>query len=279
MIARMPFENEHAARIRQPSDFQTDSFRRITRQADGKRLIVIVGRLKGKTTTTSQSFRFPTAVWTAAEARAFASSHDAKGFEPATAAKAGIDAAVHTFPKRTRTVGKKKDDEDREKRKKAGLPDKMAISTPVTADTISLGRSQWRKGLIKVGSYVHPVHGWKLNVTIDTLRGWTDSFKAMRAAGVKVPITVDHSGKADAVLGELVGMSVEGDWLVGDHAISGEKGEGLVQQQAVDVSVEIDRDFHDGTGRGYGSAITASSLVPHPIVPGQTPFVPMPVAA
>jgi len=62
----MPYPNEHACRIRDPGDFQPKSFRRI---AQGK-LNIIIGRLKGKTTTTTQAFRYPVDNWSEAEAKA-----------------------------------------------------------------------------------------------------------------------------------------------------------------------------------------------------------------
>lgn len=62
----MPFPNEHACRIRNPGDFQKESFRRIKQ---GK-VSIIIGRLKGKSTTTTQSIRYPIKNYTAEQARA-----------------------------------------------------------------------------------------------------------------------------------------------------------------------------------------------------------------
>jgi ATP-dependent protease ClpP protease subunit len=81
----MPFPNEHACRVRVPGDFQQRSFRRITRKADGKDLDIIIGRLKGKTTTTTQAFRYPKDQWTTAEARRHCARNKGILFEPATA--------------------------------------------------------------------------------------------------------------------------------------------------------------------------------------------------
>ena len=61
----MPFPNEHSCRIREPSQFQKESFRRMTQ----KKLDIIIGRLKGKTSTTTQAFRYPIDRWTVTEAR------------------------------------------------------------------------------------------------------------------------------------------------------------------------------------------------------------------
>lgn len=63
--AEVPYPNEHSCRLRDPGDFQPDSFRRIS---SGRRQI-IVGRLKGQTSTTAQAYRYPTSEYSEAEAR------------------------------------------------------------------------------------------------------------------------------------------------------------------------------------------------------------------
>lgn len=83
----MPFENFHAARIVDPDKFQDDSFRTITigDKADG--ITAIVGRLKGETTTTIQTYRFDKDKWSASEAKKWLKDHDVNVilFEPASA--------------------------------------------------------------------------------------------------------------------------------------------------------------------------------------------------
>ena len=61
----MPYENEHACRIREPNEFQKKSFRRIKKGS----LSIIIGKLLGKSTTTTQAFRYPITKYTTAEAR------------------------------------------------------------------------------------------------------------------------------------------------------------------------------------------------------------------
>jgi len=61
----MPFANEHACRIAPPDAFKKGSFRRISQ---GK-LDIIIGRKKGKKTTSTQAFRYPVKDWSIAEAR------------------------------------------------------------------------------------------------------------------------------------------------------------------------------------------------------------------
>lgn len=86
-----PFPNEHACRVRDPGDFKKGSFRRISRKTDGKTLDIIIGRLKGKTTTTTQAFRYPKDEWTESQARKHCEDHDGKRFEPAKNTKSSAD--------------------------------------------------------------------------------------------------------------------------------------------------------------------------------------------
>jgi hypothetical protein len=78
-----PYPNEHAARVRDPGAFEKNSFRR--KKLDTG-IIIIIGHLKGETTTTTQSYRFDADVFTAAEAKAWLKEHKIKYilFEKAT---------------------------------------------------------------------------------------------------------------------------------------------------------------------------------------------------
>lgn len=62
----MPYPGEHSCRISEPSRFQPKSFRRIVQ---GK-LAIIIGKLTGESTTTTQAFRYPIDDWSEADARA-----------------------------------------------------------------------------------------------------------------------------------------------------------------------------------------------------------------
>lgn len=78
----MPLPNEHACRLRDPGDFQSESFRRVSREHNGKRYDVIMGRLKGETTMTEQAYRYPKDTWKVDEARSHCADHDGR-FEAA----------------------------------------------------------------------------------------------------------------------------------------------------------------------------------------------------
>jgi len=58
-VIKIPYPNEFSCRIKSPDNFEKGSFRRI---AQG-RLSIIIGRLKGKKTTTTQAFRYPKDRW------------------------------------------------------------------------------------------------------------------------------------------------------------------------------------------------------------------------
>jgi hypothetical protein len=78
----MPYPNEHSCRIKNPDLFQKDSFKRI----ESGKLSIIIGRLKGETTTTTQAFRYPIDTYTELAARTHCEEN--KGtFEAATKEK------------------------------------------------------------------------------------------------------------------------------------------------------------------------------------------------
>lgn len=81
-IGNDPYPKEHSCRIVDPNRFQEHSFRRISR---GK-VRIILGRLVGQRTMTLQAIRYPTSLWSEAEARANCRSRNGQ-FEPASSAQ------------------------------------------------------------------------------------------------------------------------------------------------------------------------------------------------
>ncbi len=75
-IELKPYPSEHACRLRDPDDFESDSFRRTTREHDGKEYSVISGRLKGETTLTEQAYRYDRDTWSEVEAKSHCDDHD-----------------------------------------------------------------------------------------------------------------------------------------------------------------------------------------------------------
>lgn len=75
-VGLKPFPNEHACRLRDPGDFEADSFRRTTRRHEGKEYAVIMARLKGEDSLTEQAYRYPKDDWSVSDARSHCRAHD-----------------------------------------------------------------------------------------------------------------------------------------------------------------------------------------------------------
>lgn len=150
--------------------------------------------------------------------------------------------------------------------------DFVAASEPDIRDGQPVRR--FRKDLISAGTYRHPSGQWTLKVTPERMDRWVAAFGRMRDGGVDVEVVVDHRMDAEAVRGYLVEMAREGDTLYGVHELVGEEAIRLAST-VKNVSILIEKDFRDGQGRSYGEAITHSSIVQQPLVPGQMGFVPI----
>ena len=141
----------------------------------------------------------------------------------------------------------------------------------------------FKKDMLKIGVYEHPVFGWTLDITEERLYRYVAAFNKMKENGVDVEVPVDHSDSATANLGYVVDMFVEPDedgvlTLYGMHEIRGEEAIGIVERNK-NVSVLIDKDYKDGKSNSYGEAIVHSSVVQQPVLPGQGDFEAVNVAA
>jgi len=89
----MPYENQHAARVESPDKFEKDSFRSKD-IAPGVR--IIVGKKKGSTTMSTQTYRFDSSKFTASEAKAWLKKHNISpiSFEVAKSEKAMNKAMI-----------------------------------------------------------------------------------------------------------------------------------------------------------------------------------------
>jgi len=96
LLDTKPYPNEHACRLREPGAFQDNSFRRVTRNSDGKQYSIIMGRLTGSTSMTEQAYRYAKDEWTADAARAHCSSHDGS-FEAAATRDEATELAIKEY--------------------------------------------------------------------------------------------------------------------------------------------------------------------------------------
>ncbi len=62
----MPYRNEHSCRLHPPEGYQPGTFRRMRRA----KLVILIARPRGQSTTAAQSYRYPISEWTEEEARA-----------------------------------------------------------------------------------------------------------------------------------------------------------------------------------------------------------------
>lgn len=130
----------------------------------------------------------------------------------------------------------------------------------------------WADG-IRVGRYIHPAGKFELHVDEPRLDTWAENFRRMKAAGVDVPVPVDHSSSARDNLGYVIDVKREGDTLRLLHQLIGEDAIKLAARNK--VSLGIDPHFVDGLGNIFGDCVVHSSLTPVPVVPGQEGFIPL----
>ena len=73
----MPYPNEHSCRLRDPDEFQKDSFRRVSRKSEShdKNYDVVRGQLKGSEEWEDQAYRYAKDTWSAAEAENHCREH------------------------------------------------------------------------------------------------------------------------------------------------------------------------------------------------------------
>jgi hypothetical protein len=133
---------------------------------------------------------------------------------------------------------------------------------------------RFKKELISVGVYRHPVFEWTLEITTERMDRLIANSRRMQEAGVKVPVVGDeatHVVVPSETLGYQVEMFREGETLFGIHELVGQEQIDLALR--VDqVSIGIDRNFYDGEGAYYGEVIDHVSVTPTPVVPGQAGY-------
>ena len=88
----MPYQNEHACRIRDPADFRRGSFRRVRRKSGARPLDAVMGRLdEDGSAMVLQSYRYPKDDWSSSQARRHCRDHEGALFEPAKQSGRGAE--------------------------------------------------------------------------------------------------------------------------------------------------------------------------------------------
>jgi len=86
-VIKIPYIQEHSCRIKSPKLFQEGKYARLSKKSDGKPFILLIGRLKGQTTTITQAIRYPIKSWSEAQAKKHCKAHNGILFEPAVKKK------------------------------------------------------------------------------------------------------------------------------------------------------------------------------------------------
>lgn len=129
---------------------------------------------------------------------------------------------------------------------------------------------RFRKPLIRVGEFTKAADGIAFSVSRETLDHWATTFRAMKAAGAKVPVPITHTNNPAANRGWVEDMQVVGDELVAELVLNGADVLGLVPN--VDVSIYVPPSKTDGLGNVYNRPIEHVALVTDPVIPGLGPF-------
>ena len=90
----MPYPNEHSCRIKDPSKFQKDSFRRVEREHEGKKYTVILAKPINSDDMEEQAYRYPKNTWSEDAARTHCKDHNGK-FEPAASNTANSNSFIY----------------------------------------------------------------------------------------------------------------------------------------------------------------------------------------
>ncbi len=143
-----------------------------------------------------------------------------------------------------------------------------AVQTPWTLahERIEKGVQvrRYRKNVLRTGDFVKAADGLRFQITDADLIHFRDTFLAMQAAGVKVPVPLGHSFEPDRNKGYLVDLFARPGVLEGVIDLYGPDGDVLAATN--DVSIYAPAEFTDGSGKTYRRPIVHVALTPYPVV-------------
>ncbi len=139
---------------------------------------------------------------------------------------------------------------------------------------VALGESQrfWKE-LIREGRWVNAGAGFTLQVSRDRLKAWKQHFDEMCAAGIKVPVPWGHSYDPRDNAGFVHELELRDGSLWGLLDVPNPKDAAKLGTTVSGVSVSINPNFVDGSGRVFGEAIEHVALTNYPVVAGQGGFI------
>lgn len=138
--------------------------------------------------------------------------------------------------------------------------------------------ARFLKELVRAGRYRHPARpDEQIDITPERFRGWVANFYA---APVKVWVPYRHSADPQDNTGWVEDLFIDGDRLFGILRITDERAAALLSEGTVeDVSIGVETEFTDMTGRRWGELLRHVALTLDPHIRGQEGFIPLGSAA
>lgn len=300
----MPYPNEHSCRLKDPGGFKPESFRRVSRDHEGKKYDIVMGRLKGETTMTEQAYRYAKDKWGEGEARTHCKEHDGT-FEPAIKEEMARGQGKGVGGDIQKDLGAKycvcPECGHSQKHPITGegqsipcakikCPEcgKMMVGsdTPkISAEIMEIfyrggefafeEGARFKKDLIQVGTFLHPQRKEeRIRITKKRMEKWIANFQRYKANGGDIHIPIRHTEDPRDNAGWLEDMMIEDDKLFGILEITDEDIVKKVESKSIkDVSISISPDFLDEKGNKYDEIIDHIALTVIPQIRGQGPFV------
>lgn len=157
----------------------------------------------------------------------------------------------------------------------------VAIQTPFAeSDAIELGRSTFRKQVLKVGAINY--RGQKLDFTPAYCAGLAKAFT--EDAFDSVPLVFAshdnaHSQAVDQIRGDIIGLEATADGLDAIVSIPDQKSAQLVRDHPkLGVSVRIEQPLDRADGRKWPAAVQHVLATANPRITGMRPWAPVDLA-
>jgi hypothetical protein len=135
--------------------------------------------------------------------------------------------------------------------------------------------ARFKKELITTGTWERPGAALVMDVTQERMDEWVRKFYEMKTAGIKVPFPYDHSYDPRENAGFVTELKREGESLYAVIEVPREEDAKLMGTVIQDVSISVNPNFVDGTGRKWGEVIEHVAATNYPVVSGQGNFVEM----
>jgi hypothetical protein len=135
------------------------------------------------------------------------------------------------------------------------------------------GGRRFMKDVLRVGSWVHPTTGQKIDFDRPELERLARDTNEWIALGNKVYFPDGHTSSALANLGTWSSFAVDGDVLRALVDVADDEAARKVGKTITDVSPAIEPNVRASTGQSFKSVIIHVAATPEPVIPGQANFV------